>query len=43
VTLEGRKLRWSDGAETRHSEPGATGWNKFQAWLARTFHLDAQL
>ena len=43
VTLEGRALRWDDGRETRESEPGASGWRKFQAWFARTFHLDAQL
>jgi putative cardiolipin synthase len=43
VTLDGRKLRWSDGTETWHSEPGATRWHKFQAWFARAFHLDAQL
>jgi putative cardiolipin synthase len=43
VTLEGRELRWDDGQETRHSDPGASGWHKFQAWFARAFHLDAQL
>jgi putative cardiolipin synthase len=43
VTLEGRELHWSDGQETRDSEPDASGWRKFQAWFARAFHLDAQL
>ena len=43
VTLEGQELRWNDGQETRDSEPGASGWRKFQAWFARAFHLDAQL
>jgi putative cardiolipin synthase len=43
VTLEGQELRWNDGQETHDSEPGASGWRKFQAWFARAFHLDAQL
>jgi len=43
VTLEGKQLRWSDGQETHDSDPGASGWRKFQAWFARAFHLDAQL
>ena len=43
VTLEGQELRWNDGHETRDADPGASGWRKFQAWLARAFHLDAQL
>jgi putative cardiolipin synthase len=43
VTLTDGKLRWSDGAETLDSEPQATFGQKFQAWLARVFHLDAQL
>jgi putative cardiolipin synthase len=43
VSLEGQELRWTDEHETRDSEPGASGWRKFQAWFARAFHLDAQL
>jgi len=43
VALEGKQLRWTDGDETHDSDPGASGWSKFQAWFARAFHLDAQL
>jgi putative cardiolipin synthase len=43
VTLEGDSLRWGDGTETLGSEPQASFGKKFQAWLARVFHLDAQL
>ncbi len=43
VTLENGDLRWSDGTQTLDSEPGASGWRKFQAWFARAFHMDAQL
>ncbi len=43
VTLEGRELRWNDGQESHASDPGASGWRRFQAWFARAFHLDAQL
>jgi len=43
VTLEGGSLRWGDGAETFDGEPKASFSRRFQAWLARLFHLDAQL
>jgi cardiolipin synthase C len=43
VTLSEGKLRWGDGTETLDSEPQASFSQKFQAWLARVFHLDAQL
>jgi putative cardiolipin synthase len=43
VTLEEGDLRWGDGSQTLDSEPEATFGQKFQAWFARTFHLDAQL
>jgi len=43
VTLDGGSLRWGDGHRTLDSEPQATFGKKFQAWLARVFHLDAQL
>jgi len=43
VTLENGDLRWSDGQQKLDSEPGASGWRKFQAWFARAFHMDAQL
>ncbi|HET7812359.1 MAG TPA: phospholipase D family protein [Steroidobacteraceae bacterium] len=43
VKLHGHELQWTDGTQTRDSEPDASFGRKFQAWLARTFHLDAQL
>jgi len=43
VSVEEGDLRWSDGQTTLDSEPEATGWRKFQAWLSRALHLDAQL
>jgi cardiolipin synthase C len=43
VTLEKGNLRWSDGRETFDSDPKASGWRRFQAWLTRVLHLDAQL
>jgi hypothetical protein len=43
VTLEGGSLRWGDGTETLNSEPNASFSRRFQAWLAKLFHLDAQL
>ena len=43
VTLENGSLRWTDGQESLDSEPQASFGKKFQAWLARVFHLDAQL
>ena len=43
VALSGSKLQWSDGKETLDEEPQAKFSQNFQAWLARVFHLDAQL
>ena len=43
VMLEKGNLRWSDGRETFDSDPKASGWRRFQAWLTRILHLDAQL
>ena len=43
VTLVDGDLRWDDGTETFNSDPKASGWQKFQAWLTRVLHLDAQL
>jgi putative cardiolipin synthase len=43
VTRVDGHLRWDDGTETFHSDPKASGWQKFQAWLTRVLHLDAQL
>ncbi len=43
MKLHGHELQWTDGTQTRDSEPDASFGRKFQAWLARTFHLDAQL
>jgi putative cardiolipin synthase len=43
VTIEKGGLRWTDGKETFDSDPKASGWRKFQAWMTRVLHLDAQL
>lgn len=43
VTLEDGALRWSDGEETFDSEPEASLGRRFQAWLTRVLHLEAQL
>jgi putative cardiolipin synthase len=43
VSLSGSQLQWSDGKETFGEEPQASFSQKFQAWLAKVFHLDAQL
>jgi cardiolipin synthase C len=43
VTLEEGDLEWSDGSETFDSDPRAGAGRRFQAWLARVLHLDAQL
>jgi len=44
VTLdEHKKLSWSDGTQTFDQDPDTTFSQRFQAWFARTFHLDAQL
>ncbi len=43
VTLEEGDLVWSDGTQKFDSEPEASAGQKFQAWLARILHLDAQL
>ena len=44
VSLNGEgDLRWSDGTETFDSDPKASGWRRFQAWITRVLHLDAQL
>jgi putative cardiolipin synthase len=43
VTLKDDKLSWSDGKETFDDDPHASMGRRFQAWFARTFHLDAQL
>ncbi len=43
VSLASGELSWTDGTETFNGEPNAGAWRKFQAWFARTFHLDAQL
>jgi cardiolipin synthase C len=42
VTLDDGELAWS-GEAKRGKDPAASGWRKFQAWLARALHLDAQL
>jgi putative cardiolipin synthase len=43
VSLEQGKLSWSDGHDRLDKEPDASLGRRFQAWFARTFHLDAQL
>jgi putative cardiolipin synthase len=43
VTLEAGDLVWSDGSETYDHDPKASAWQRFQAWLTRALHLDAQL
>jgi putative cardiolipin synthase len=43
VSVEDGDLVWSDGNETFDHDPKASGWQRFQAWLTRVLHLDAQL
>jgi cardiolipin synthase C len=43
VTLASDDLSWSDGNETFDSDPHASWGRRFQAWLTRVLHLDAQL
>lgn len=43
VTLQNGDLTWSDGIDTFDSDPKATLGRRFQAWLTRVLHLDAQL
>ena len=43
VYLDAGKLRWTDGHESLDHEPHASLGRRFQAWLARTLRLDAQL
>jgi len=43
VSLEAGKLHWTDGHETFDDEPHASMGRRFQAWLARTLGVDAQL
>jgi cardiolipin synthase C len=43
VTLESGNLNWTDGTESFDSDPKASAGQRFQAWLARVLHLDAQL
>lgn len=43
VTLASETLQWSDGQETFDSDPKAGFGRRFQAWLSRVLHLDAQL
>ena len=43
VTLVDGELRWGDGNETFDRDPKASAWQRFQAWIARVLHLDAQL
>jgi putative cardiolipin synthase len=43
VSLNAGKVHWSDGQENLDEEPHASWGRRFQAWLARTLSLDAQL
>lgn len=43
VSLKDGELHWSDGAENFNSDPQASIGRRFQAWLTRALHLDAQL
>jgi putative cardiolipin synthase len=43
VSLDAGKLHWTDGNENFDHEPHASMGRRFQAWLARTLRLDAQL
>jgi cardiolipin synthase C len=43
VSMVSGKLSWTDGTETFDSDPKAGGWRRFQAWMAKVLHLDAQL
>jgi cardiolipin synthase C len=43
VALDAGKLHWTDGNESFDHEPHASMGRRFQAWLARTLRLDAQL
>jgi putative cardiolipin synthase len=43
VSLHDEQLRWSDGTQTFDEDPQTSWSQRFQAWLSRVFHLDAQL
>jgi putative cardiolipin synthase len=43
VTLVDGKPLWSDGTQTWDHAPDASGWQKFQAWLARVLPVESQL
>jgi putative cardiolipin synthase len=43
VALEGKELRWRDGAREESRDPDASFGRRFQAWLAKVLHIDAQL
>jgi len=43
VTLDGGKVRWSDGEQRFDSAPMASFGRRFQAWVARVLPLGSQL
>jgi putative cardiolipin synthase len=43
VTLHDGQLRWSDEHGDTDKEPDASGWRRFQAWLARVLPIESQL
>jgi putative cardiolipin synthase len=43
VAIDADELEWSDGKAQFDSDPQASAWRRFQAWLFRTLNMDAQL
>ncbi len=43
VTLADGELCWSDGRQQFHTEPLASTWRRFQAWLARILPVESLL
>jgi cardiolipin synthase C len=43
VTLNDGAMHWTDGDDAFDHDPKATAGKRFQAWLTRVLHLDAQL
>ncbi len=43
VTLQDGQLGWSDELGDYDKEPDASGWRRFQAWLARVLPIESQL
>jgi putative cardiolipin synthase len=43
VTSGENGLTWSDGVKTFSSDPQASAWRRFQAWIARILDMEEQL